>query len=107
MHPREFGDLAALSDSTGQPLRKPDAFDGIPMLSTTAIPVDGGSGSNESSLFLGNFNHLMIGVRSGVRVEVLRERFADNYQFGLIAHMRVDVQLQHAAAFHVISGITS
>ena len=106
-HPREFGDLAALADSTGQPLRKPVALDGIQMLSTTAIPVDGGSGSNESSLLLGNFNHLMIGVRSGVRIEILRERFADNYQFGLIAHMRVDVQLQHAAAFHVISGITS
>lgn len=106
-HPREFGDLAALSDSTGQPLRKPDALDGIPMLSTTAIPVDGGGGSNESTLFLGNWSNLMIGIRSGVRVEVLKERFAENHQLGLIAHMRVDVQLQHPAAFWKITGITS
>jgi HK97 family phage major capsid protein len=106
-HPREFGDLAALSDSTGQPLRKPDALDGIPMLSTTAIPVDGGGGSNESTLFLGNWSNLMIGIRSGVRVEVLKERFAENHQLGLVAHMRADVQLQHPAAFWKITGITS
>ena len=77
------------------------------MLSTTAIPVDGGSGSNESTLFLGNWSNLMIGVRSGVRVEVLKERFAENHQLGLIAHMRIDVQLQHPAAFWKITGITS
>ena len=106
-HPREFGDLATLADSTGQPLRKPDALSEIPMLSTTAIPIDGGGGSNESTLFMGNWSNLMLGIRSGVRVEVLRERFADNHQLGLIAHMRFDVQLQHPAAFWKITGITS
>lgn len=106
-HPREFGDLASLTDTTNQALRKPSALDGIPMLATTAIPVNGGSGSDESTLFVGNFNHLLIGIRSGVRVEVLRERYADTHQYGLVAHMRFDVAVQHAAAFHTITGVQS
>ena len=107
MHPRDAGDCAGLTDTTNQPLIMPSALSGIPMLTTTAIPVDGGSGSNESTIFMGNFNHLLIGVRSAIRVDVLRERFADNHQYGLVAHMRFDVAVEHAQAFHTITGVQS
>ncbi|MGC6392016.1 MAG: phage major capsid protein [Alphaproteobacteria bacterium] len=107
MHPRDAGDFAALVDTTNQPLNMPQALSGIRMLTTTAIPTDEGSGSNESTIFVGNFNHLLIGVRAGVRVDILRERYAENYQYGLVAHMRFDVAVQHAAAFHAITGVQS
>lgn len=105
MHPRDAGTYAGFTDSTGQPLNMPNALNGIPMLTTTAIPVDGGAGTNESTIFVGNFNHLLIGVRSAIRVEVLKERYADTLEYGLIAHMRFDVALQHAKAFHTITGV--
>ena len=107
MHPRDAGDLAGLTDTTNQPLNAPATLSGIPMLTTTAIPTDGGTGSNESTIFVGNFAHVMIGVRSGVRVDVLRERYADSHQYGLVAHMRFDIAVQHAAAFHTITGVQS
>jgi HK97 family phage major capsid protein len=107
MHPRDAGDLAGLTDTTNQPLNAPATLSGIPMLTTTAIPTDGGTGSNESTIFVGNFSHVMIGVRSGVRVDVLRERYADSHQYGLVAHMRFDIAVQHAAAFHTITGVQS
>jgi HK97 family phage major capsid protein len=107
MHPRDMGDLAGLTDTTNQPLNAPATLAGIPMLTTTAIPTDGGTGSNESTIFVGNFSHVMIGVRSGVRVDVLRERYADSHQYGLVAHMRFDIAVQHAAAFHTITGVQS
>lgn len=44
---------------------------------------------------------------SGIRVDVLRERFADSHQYGLVAHMRFDVAVQHAQAFHTITGVQS
>ncbi len=105
-HPRKFGDLSALSDSTGQPLRKPDALDGIPMLSTKAIPVDGGGGSNESTLFLGNFSNCLIGMCNQIQIQVLRERFMDTGQLGFVAMMRFDVALSHPESFHKVRGIT-
>ena len=106
-HPRDMGDLAGLTDTTNQPLNAPATLAGIPMLTTTAIPTDGGTGSNESTIFVGNFSHVMIGVRSGVRVDVLRERYADSHQYGLVAHMRFDIAVQHAAEFHTITGVQS
>jgi hypothetical protein len=38
---------------------------------------------------------------------VLRERYADSNQYGLVAHMRFDIAVQHAAAFHSITGVQS
>lgn len=107
MHPRDAGDLAALADTTNQPLNMPPAIANIPMLTTTSIAIDGGSGSNESTIYVGNFNNLMIGMRNDIRIEVLRERFADTHQYGFVAHMRFDVAVSHAKSFHTISGVQS
>ena len=106
MHPREAGTLAGLTDTTNQPLNVPPAISGIPMLTTSSIQTDAGSGNNESNMYLGNFSNLMIGVRNEVRVEVLRERFADTHQYAFVAHMRFDVAVSQASSFHKISGIT-
>ena len=104
-HPRDEGRLTGLTASDGQPLNAPGAIGAIPMLTTTAIPTDGGAGSDESQIIAGNFAHLMIGMRSEIRVEILRERFASDHQFGMIAHLRADIAVQHAAAFHTITGV--
>lgn len=107
MHPRDAGDLAALSDTTNQPLNMPPALSGVPMLTTTSIAADGGSGSNESTIYVGNFRNLMIGMRNDIRIEIARERFADNHQYGFYAHMRFDVAVAHAKSFHTITGVKS
>lgn len=105
MHPRDEGTLAGLTATDNQPLMSPKEIAEVPKLTTTAIPTDGGSGSNESTIFMGNFSHLMIGIRSQIRVEVLKERYADQLQYGLIAHMRADIAAEHESAFHTITGV--
>ena len=105
-HPRDAGTLAGLTDTTGQPLNVPPAIAGVPMLTTSSIQVDAGSGNDESNIYVGNFANLMIGMRNDIRVEVLRERFADTHQYAFVAHMRFDIAIAHAASFHKISGIT-
>ena len=107
MHPRDAGDLAALSDTTNQPLNMPPVLSGVPMLTTTSIAADGGSGSNESTIYVGNFSNLMIGMRNDIRIEIARERFADNHQYGFYAHMRFDVAVAHAKSFYTITGVQS
>jgi HK97 family phage major capsid protein len=106
MHPRDAGTLAGLTDTTGQPLNVPPAIAGVPMLTTSSIQVDAGAGNDESNLYVGNFTSLMIGMRNDIRVEVLRERYADTHQYAFVAHMRFDIAIAHAASFHKISGIT-
>lgn len=70
--------LAGLVASDGQPLVMPRALEGVQMLHTTAIPTDGGAGSNECQVIAGDFSQLLIGIRSTIRVEILRERSMDN-----------------------------
>jgi HK97 family phage major capsid protein len=77
------------------------------MLGCSAIPINTGTGSNESVIFAGNFQHMLIGMRTQIRVEVARELFAANHQTALIAYCRFDVQLAHPAAFYSITGVQS
>ena len=106
MASRDENALAGLVASDGQPLQMPRALEGVAMLHTTALPVDGGSGSDESQIIAGDFSQLLMGIRSEIRVEILRERFMDNLQFGLIAHARVDFAAARESAFTVLDGVT-
>ena len=74
---------------------------------TNQIPdnLTQGTSTDTSEVYCGFWPDLMIGVRQDLRLEVLRERYADNLQIGLIAHIRADVQLAHAAAFVVVTGV--
>ncbi len=105
MHPRDAGTMSGLTASDGQPLAAPRVIEETPMLTTTSIPVDGGAGTDESTIFAGNFAHLLVGMRAEVRIEILRERYADVMQYGMLAHLRADVAVQHASAFHTITGV--
>jgi len=53
----------------------------------------------------GDFSQLFVGIRSELRVEVLRERFADNLQYGFLAWMRADIALAHAESFQQVTDI--
>ncbi len=106
MHPREAGTLAGLTATDNQPLLAPAAIQSIPMLTTTALPIDGGAGSDEGVIVVGDFTKLLVGVREELSIQVLTERYADTGQAAFLAHMRFDVAATHAAAFHVTDAIT-
>ena len=65
-----------------------------------------GVGSNESSIFAGDWPRLMIGMRTEVRIEVLKERLADTLEYGFLAFLRADIAAEHEVAFTVLGGIT-
>lgn len=48
---------------------------------------------------------MMVGVRSQIVIEVLRERYADFYQFGFLAHLRADIQVEHGESFAMVQAI--
>ncbi|MCU7932794.1 MAG: phage major capsid protein [Candidatus Thiodiazotropha sp. (ex Codakia rugifera)] len=105
--PRTWRTIEGFVDSTGQPLQPPPAIAAIPRLTTTSVPIDQtmGSATNASSMIAGNFSQVMIGLRTGIRIEVLKEAYADHLQYAFLAHLRADIALAHRESFAELSGI--
>lgn len=93
--------VANLTDTTNQPLQHPRVLDPFTILTTSKLPTDLGASSpgNSGYIYVGDWPMLAIGIRNEIRVEVLRERYADSYQFGFLAAMRADVAAIHPKAF--------
>lgn len=106
MSPRDDGQLAELVDTTGQPINMPPAIARTPMLVTSKVPTNLGAEEDESIILAGEWSRLMIGIRSELQIEVLREAFATKHQYAFVAHLRADIAAEHEAAFTKLSGLT-
>nr|WP_309502347.1 phage major capsid protein [uncultured Roseovarius sp.] len=106
MHPRDEGSFTDLTDQNEQPLMAPKAVAEIPMLTTTSLPIDGGTGDDESTIIAGNFAHLLVGIRSGIQVELFKgPKYISNLQYTMVAHMRADVAVEDPVAFYTLTGV--
>ncbi|TAH68255.1 MAG: phage major capsid protein [Rhodopseudomonas palustris] len=106
-NPRTGRDYAKLKDGEGNPLSLPKIIESMPHLMTTSVPINETQGSSNaaSSIILGYWPELLIGLRSSLRIEVLKERYAEYHQYAFVAHMRGDFQLAHKASFCRLKGI--
>ncbi len=107
MHPRTRRTINGFADSTGQPLQIPPALSQVTPYASTNIPVDQtqGTATNASCIIVGDYTQLLLGVRSELRIELLRETFAANHQYAFIAHLRMDVGVAQPEAFCAVQGI--
>lgn len=106
-HPRTGKTMAKLKDGQGLPLRYPEEVASVPKLMTTSIPITEtvGASTDCSSVITGYFPHMLVGLRSALRIEVLKERYGEFMQYGFVAHMRGDVQLAQKKSFTWLKGI--
>jgi HK97 family phage major capsid protein len=107
MAPRSARAIYGFVDSTGQPLMPPPRVANVPVLVSTSVPVNEtqGTSNNASSIFMGDFAEVLIGLRTSLQIQVLQERFAEVGQIGFIAWMRADVALARPGAIARIAGI--
>ncbi len=105
--PRTERGFAKLADTTGQPLQPSDYVKSVPRYSTNQVPVNltVGTSADTSDIFVADWRQLLIGIRHNFAIEILKERFADNYQLGFLAHLRADVLVARPKAFVVSSGV--
>jgi HK97 family phage major capsid protein len=110
---RTAGELDALQDTLHQPLRQPDLVAAARKFVTNQIPnnLTKGSASTASDAFVGAFENCLIGMRTGMVMEISRVA-ADstgsafsNAQVWVRSYLRSDIQLAHPAAFVVLNGI--
>lgn len=104
LHPRDEGAFSMLKDGEGLPYPKPEALKSSPLLTTTQLPITLGTGT-DSIILGGDFKRALIGVRTDLRIEVLRERYADTLMYGFLFWMRADLVLEHPKAFVKITGV--
>lgn len=107
MAPRTARTIYGWTDTTNQPLRPPPRLEGIPLRVTSAMPVNEtqGTANNASSILLGDFREVMIGMGAEIEITAHPDRYAELGQIALIGFMRGDVQLQRPAAMARIQGI--
>ncbi|MBS3961939.1 MAG: phage major capsid protein [Sandarakinorhabdus sp.] len=107
MSPRTARQINGFADTTGQWLQAPPRVASVPSYSTTSLPLNEvqGTSTDCSSIFLGDFSEVLIGMRTELQISVLQERFAELGQIGFIAWLRADVALARPAAIARILGI--
>ena len=106
-HPRTGKTIAKIKDGQGLPLIYPTEVANVPKMMTTSIPITETLGANSdcSSIITGYFPHMLVGIRTGLRIDVLKERYGEFMQYGFLAHMRGDMQLAQKKSFAHIRGI--
>jgi HK97 family phage major capsid protein len=104
---RTVSEFAGLKDTQGRYLVPPSDLAGVPILDTSQILTTEtqGTSSLASSMYLGQWNQLLVGIRSEIQIAVLDQRYADTYSTGFLAVIRADLALAHTAAFSIVSGI--
>jgi HK97 family phage major capsid protein len=112
-HSRTFRTFEFMVDNNGQPILRNSWTDGVrvrslvdyPYFKTNAVPKNLGSGANESVLFFGSWQELIIGMGSDVELlvsEHLKMNFNSTY---VMAVAYVDTAVAYPEAFHVTTGV--
>ena len=107
MAPRTSSKIAKLKDTQNQPMRKPPLIETLPMYSTTSTPITQtqGSSSVASTIIVGDYTQLLFGIRTDLRIQLLRELYAATGQYAFLCHLRADVAVEHPQAFCKIIGV--
>lgn len=108
---RDHAYLAKLKDGHGRYLEQPSYLDPhLPLMDTTKLDEvipDEGADEGHSKLVVGQWNRLLLGVRMEVNIMLLRERYADHGQLGIVGFFRGDVRTIRPTAFQVLDGVTN
>lgn len=105
VHPNLVARMQRNVDTTGQYVPLPMGLPPILHTSTVRTGLTVGFSTDCSEAFTADWTKLAFGVRSGLTVRLLTERYADTNEVALVATMRADVALLRAAAFVRTAGL--
>jgi HK97 family phage major capsid protein len=107
LHPRTETDLNGQKDNNGQYLNPPAMLSGLQRLTTTQVPVNltHGTASNASEVYVGQWSHLLVGLRTSFTIRPLVERYVDTGEIGFFAYLRADIAVAHPEAFTILDGV--
>jgi HK97 family phage major capsid protein len=105
--PRTVTSLGKLKEATTNAyMAAPPSM--LPVLVTKQLPINltVGTSTDASYIFTGQWDQLMVGMRTDFNLRFLGERYlADSLTYAFLAYLRADVQLAQPAAFVVDTGV--
>ena len=107
-NPQVLGTYSRLVDTLGQPMRAGDDVAALwpPLYSTSFVATETqGTSSAASSALVLNANRIILGMRQGLVVSTLTERYADQLQYGFLAYLRHDWAFPYSAAACRVQGL--
>lgn len=111
--PRTWGTIDKFQNTVQDALEQPESFKSLQKLITNQIPITNTKGSSNvsSEAYVGDFNQMLLGMRTELNIEVTRvggdssgSAFR-NLSVWLRAYLRADVVLARPEHFCVIDGI--
>lgn len=108
MHPRTNLVMAKFKDGDNNPVTVPEMVARVPRLITTAASIaeTQGTATNASSIVVGDFRQLMIGMRHQLEIRVYDQPLASTGQLLVVAWLRADIQVAQPKSFCKLIGIT-
>ncbi len=117
-HPRDFATYDGLADTTGQFLQPTQWVGDLQWFSTTELPTTDGGSSNESSMIVGDFSQVVLGMRTrGIQIRVSADGIANDGSSDInatsqllrwiIAYVRADVAVLRPDHFTALTGVTA
>jgi HK97 family phage major capsid protein len=105
--PRSAQSLGKLKDTQGRYIDRPSYLADVQFYQTGQVPINQtqGTANNASTLFVGGFSQLYIGVRTNFGVNVYDAPVATTGQVLMVAWMRMDVQVGRGSAFAIRTGL--
>jgi HK97 family phage major capsid protein len=112
--PRTWEQIEGLTDSNGNPLQWPQSWKDLQRLYTNQVPVDQDQGTStgvSSSIFLGDYSQMLVGMRTNLRLEVSRVATDGNdsawetLQIFIRGYLRADIQFAHPDHFCRVVGL--
>jgi HK97 family phage major capsid protein len=104
--PRLETSLGVLKSTLNTYVAQP-AVDVLPRYPTNQVPINltVGTSSDTSEVYTGQWQQLLVGIRTDLQIRFLQERFMDNMQYAFLAYLRADIALAQPTAFVVDTGV--
>ncbi|MCU1242394.1 MAG: hypothetical protein JWO71_3120 [Candidatus Acidoferrum typicum] len=111
--PRTWSEEDLLTNTINDAIEPPDSWNNLQKLVTNQIPINStkGAATTSSEAYVGDFQQMLVGIRTGLTVEVSRVSGDSSgsafrsAQVWIRAYMRADVQLARPEHFVLIDGI--
>jgi HK97 family phage major capsid protein len=105
--PRTKVGIAALQDTTNQPIEVPAMLGNIPMIATSQISnaLTVGTSTDCTQIFMGDFARMAFMMRETVHIQLADQLYAGTGQIGFFCHVRADVVVQYPKAFAIVTGV--
>ena len=115
-HPSDRASYNSLQDTTNQPMAAPQWAGELRQFTTTELPTTDGASSNESSMLVGDFREVVLGMRTrGIQIRIASDGTANDGSADIsstaqllrwvIAYVRADVAVLRPDHFTVLSGV--